>query len=275
MQLPQEFLGWKTDGADQVFTRQTIFDYMDGGGEIYLGYDFRRLDEREYAKPGAPRIIAEVYSMGSSEDAYGIFSHDTDGQPVDIGLGALYSAGLLRFWKDRYFVRLQPEDETPEVKAAVMALGKQIAEQIPQAGSPPALLQALPPAGLISSSVHYFHTAVSLNIHYFIDNANLLNLNARTEALLAQYQQSNDKPRLLIIRYPSSGEARTALDQFTTAYLKETPTGREILRPVEKGLFVGGRQVDRTLLLVFEAGSPDSAEHLLELAAAKMKGVAP
>jgi hypothetical protein len=275
LRLPQEVLGWKTDGPDKVFTRQNIFDYMDGGGEIYLAYDFQQLLAREYAKADAPRIVAEVYQMASSRDAYGIFTHDTDGQPVSLGQLALYSAGLLRFWKDRFFVRLQAEDETPEVKTALMTLGNRIALGIPQDGRKPSLLMALPPQGLIESSVHYFHTPISLNVHYFIDDSNLLNLNAKTEAILARYQQSSEKPYLLIVRYPRPGYAKAAFEQFSMAYLREAPPGDAVFHKLEKGQFAGGRREQRTLLLVFEAGSRESAEKLLGLAASRMKGVTP
>jgi hypothetical protein len=275
LRLPRQVLGWKTDGPDKVFTRQTIFDYMDGGGEIYLAYDFQRLLAREYARPGAPRIVAEVYQMASSSDAYGIFTHDTDGQPVSVGQMALYSAGLLRFWKDRVFVRLQAEDETAEVKNALMTLGDRIALEIPQNGKKPSLLMALPPQGLIEPSVHYFHNAVSLNIHYFLDDSNLLNLNARTEAILARYQQGSDKPHLLIVRYPRPDDAQAAFAQFSKAYLREAPAGNAVFRKLEKGQFAGGRWQKRVLLLVFEAGSRESAEKLVGLAASRMEGVTP
>jgi hypothetical protein len=275
MRLPQEILGWKTDGPDKLFTRHTIFDYMDGGGEIYLAYDFQRLQAREYARPGAPRIVAEVYQMASSRDAYGIFTHDMDGQPVSVGQMALYSAGLLRFWKGRFFVRLQAEDETPEVKTALMALGSRIALAIPQNGKMPSLLMTLPPQGLIQPGVHYFHTSVSLNIHYFLDDSNLLNLNPRTEVILAQYQQDTNKPHLLIVRYPTPGDAKAALEQFSKIYLREVPTGNAVFHKVEKGQFAGGRREERALLLVFEAGSRESAEKLLKLAASRVKGVTP
>ena len=275
LRLPGEILGWRTDGADKVFTRQNIFDYMDGGGEIYLAYDFQRLLTREYANSGAPRIVAEVYQMASSRDAYGVFTHDTDGQPVSVGQAALYSAGLLRFWKDRFFVRLQAEDETPEVKAALMALGMQIASGIPQEGGKPSLLAALPPQGRIDSSVHYFHTSVSLNIHYFLADSNLLNLNSKTEAVLARYQQGSDKPYLLVVRYPRPGDAQAAFEQFSKVYLRESPAEDAVFVKLEKGQFAGGRREDRALLLVFEAGSRESTEKLVELAASQMKGVTP
>ena len=275
LRLPQQVLGWKIDGPDKVFSRQTIFDYMDGGGEIYLAYDFQQLLAREYVRPNAPRIVAEVYRMASSGDAYGVFTHDTDGQSVAVGQGALYSAGLLRFWKDRFFVRLQAEDETAEVKTTLMALGRQIALGIPQSGKTPSLLMALPLQGLIEPSVHYFHTSVSLNIHYFLDGSNSLNLNSGTEAILARYRQSSDKPYLLIVRYPKRGDARAALEQFSKAYLREAAPGNAVYRKLDKGQFAGGRQEETVLLLVFEAGSHEGAEKLLELAASRIKGVTP
>ena len=275
VRLPQEIRGWKADGQDKVYTRQNIFDYMDGGGEIYLAYDFQRLLAREYARPGTPRIVAEVYQMASSADAYGVFTHDTDGQPVSVGQAAVYSAGLLRFWKNRFFVRLQAEDEEPEVKTALMALGNQVASGIPREGRKPSLLAALPPQGLIESSVHYFHTSVSLNIHYFLADSNLLNLNAKTEAILARYQQGNEKPYLLIVRYPRPGDAKAAFEQFSKVYLRKSPAAEAVFAKLEKGQWAAGRREDRALLLVFEAVSRESAEKLIDLAASQMKGVTP
>ena len=125
--LPQNIAGWGPAGPDEVFTRETIFDYMDGAGEVYLAYDFDHLLVREYVKPSAPPIVAEVYQMASSEDAYGIFTHDTDGEEVDLGAEAIYSGGYLRFWKGTLFVRLLAEKETEDVKTAVMTMGKTIA----------------------------------------------------------------------------------------------------------------------------------------------------
>jgi hypothetical protein len=275
LQLPREILGWKADGPDKVYTRENIFDYMDGGGEIYLAYDFQRLLTREYASSSAPRIVAEVYRMASSQDAYGVFTHDPDGQPVTLGAMALYSPGLLRFWKDHFFVRLQAEDETPQVKTALMALGQRIASGIPQEGRTPSLLAALPPEGLIERSVFYFHTSVSLSVHYFLDSSNLLNLNARTDAILAHYRQGSGKPRLLIVRYPNPADAQAAFEQFCKVYLREAPSGNAAFHQLEKGQFAGGRREDRALLLVFEADSRQSAGELIERAAAKMKGAAP
>jgi len=80
---------------------------------------------------------------------------------------------------------------------------------------------------------------------------------------------------LLIVSYPRPGDAQAAFAQFCKAYLHETPTGNAVFSKLEKGQFAGSRRQDRTLLLVFEAGSRESAEKLIDLAASQMKGGTP
>ena len=94
--LPSEVGGWTATKKGGEYGRGNLFDYMDGTGEVYLAYDFRLLLVREYEKTSAPRIVAEVYEMSSSEDAFGIFCHDQEGKPVGIGQGGVYALGLLK-----------------------------------------------------------------------------------------------------------------------------------------------------------------------------------
>ena len=56
--LPAKTAGWSAAGADRYYTRDNIFEYMDGAGEIYLAYDFQRLLVREYEKRAAPRRVS-------------------------------------------------------------------------------------------------------------------------------------------------------------------------------------------------------------------------
>ena len=67
--LPVQIDGWSTAERDQLYTRDNIFDYMNGAGEMYLAYDFKKLFFREYTRPSAPPIIVEIYEMKSSGDA--------------------------------------------------------------------------------------------------------------------------------------------------------------------------------------------------------------
>jgi len=77
--FPQEAAGWKWDGKDRVYNSRTVFDYIDGAAELFLAYGFKDLTVRRFEKLGQPPIIAEVYEMGSPEDAYGVFSFERQG----------------------------------------------------------------------------------------------------------------------------------------------------------------------------------------------------
>jgi len=275
--LPEKIAGWSRADEDKVFTRRNIFEYMDGAGEIYLAYDFQRLLVREYAKSSAPRIVAEIYQVSSSEDAYGVFSHDREGKAIPLGQAAIYGGGLLRFWKGRIFVRLMAESETPATRAAVMALGRRIEAAIPRAGEKPRLLACLPSEGLLRDSLHYFHTQVSLNAHYFLADANLLDLSPKAEALLARYRRGSGKMRLLLCRYPAWAAAKAAFEHFNRVYFSDKPAPKSTTRveKVEKGQFVGAQWNDRFVILVFEASDRKTCAALSTAVLGKIKEVFP
>ena len=74
--LPAEVEGWKWDGKEIKYNSKTLFDYIDGAAELFLAYGFQNLTARRYEKSNQPPITIELYEMGSSEDAYGVFSFE-------------------------------------------------------------------------------------------------------------------------------------------------------------------------------------------------------
>ena len=124
--------------ADQVFDAETIFDYIDGAGEVYRSYNMKLLVARRFHKDGKPDIVVDAFDMGSSEDAFGVFTHDLDGEDAAVGQGSTYKAGLLSFWKDRYFLSVYAEEETAETKGLVLELGRASPRRSPARGRNPA-----------------------------------------------------------------------------------------------------------------------------------------
>src|SRR4030066_1136541 len=93
--LPLKMEDYKTDGKDEFYDRQTSFRYMDGAAEFYRSYDFKLLMVRRYLKAGHPSLLVERLDLGSSEDAFGIFSYQTEEEEVEIGQGSDYGGGGL------------------------------------------------------------------------------------------------------------------------------------------------------------------------------------
>ncbi len=276
--LPREIAGWTAAaGADRTFSRSDIFSYLDGAGELYLAFDFKRLFVREYADGRGATLVVEIYDMGKPADAFGIFSQDRDGDPAEVGQGGLYGAGLLRFWKGSLFVRILADKETEEAKRVISALAVRISAASPRTGQPPALLDRLPGEGLDKASVSYFHRQVSLNSHYYLADENVLGLHAGTEAALAWYRLTRGRALLLVCRYPQPAEAAGAFRGLCGSFFAEpckgTP-GRHVEK-TENGDYTGARLSGAYLALVFEAPDAAASQALLEAAVNKTKGGTP
>jgi len=252
--LPDAVRGWQADGDDHAYNAETIFDYIDGAGEVYRAYNMKALLSRRYKQSGRPDIIADVFDMGSAADAFGVFTHDLDGENWSVGQNSVYKGGLLSFWRDRYFVSVFAEDETAETKAMLLDLGRRIASSVGRDGDKPALLGALPPAYADPRRVHFFHHPVILNYHYFVSADNVLGLDPKSEGLLVK---TADRSALVVIRYPDEAQAVAALKAVRAAFLAGA-ADQEPARAADQTWTAAGLQ-GRTLAVLFRAGTAAAA----------------
>ena len=269
--FPAETSGWKWDGKDLSYNRRTIFEYIDGAGELYLAYNLQGVRVRRYEKPGQPPIIAELYDMGSSEDAYGVFSFERQDEDAGLGQGSEFGGGMLRFWKGHYFVSIYGEGEGAELESALIRLGKEMAQAIPRNGPAPKLIDNLPDtqAGLNQKSIRYLRSHVLLNQRYFIAHQNILHLNLQTEAVLAQYWRGAQKIHLLLIRYANAKQAEDALQSFKKAYMPQAAE-KGFLQTEDRKWSMAKRHRE-FILAVFGAPSLAEADELIKATEAKLK----
>ncbi len=260
--LPKKTNGWVTEAEDRIFDQKTIFSYINGGAEVYKAYNMRQCLSRRYTKTDGPAIILDIFDMGSPEDAFGVFTHDTDGKMIDIGQDARFRSGWLSFWQHRYFVSIYAEEETASAENAVIALGRAVVAGIPLKGTKPDLLLKLPAEGLESENIRYLHHPAILNYHFYLSDENILNLSPETKAVLANYQTGNESARLLLISYPDKDGAKKSRDRFFKHYLADADkTGTAIL---EDGKWAAASLKDRLLAIVLEADSRQLAQNLLK-----------
>jgi hypothetical protein len=258
--IPAEFTGWTIE-EDQVFDAETIFKYVDGAGEVYRSYNMKSLFARRFAAKGKPALVVDLFDMGTSADAFGLFTHDLDGEDAATGQGSTYKGGLLSFWKGRYFASVYAEDETPETKQAVLGLGRKIDGAIRETGEKPALVSMLPPEGLQTKDIRFFHNHSVLNYHFFVADENILQLDQTTAAALASYGDKGVRSRLLVVRYSGVAKAEAALDSFVKAYMVDAK-GAGIVR-TEDGNWTAARRKDRLVIIVFQAPTREFAENQL------------
>jgi len=292
--LPRSVGVWTQSGGREFVGPRDIFKYMDGAGELYLGYRFKRLEVQHYGSADQGEILVELYWMETSDDAYGLLSGDWGGEAVELhppepgsslpaatdGPRALYGAGLLRLWSDNLFARVIADQETNPSKKAVEALGQAIARG--RSTPPrPVLIRSLPARVgsrflLRPDRVTFLRSHLVLNSVYFLSSENLLDLGPDCEAATTTYGQGpakttgNAKPaRLLLARYANEAAATKALHHFRDIYLAEKSKGPRASLTGDSGVvaiedgWMGFSRSGRGLVLVFE--SPDEASARLLL----------
>jgi hypothetical protein len=261
--FPMKIGSYQSDGKDEFYDRQTTFRYMDGAAELYRSYGFKLLMVRRYIKADHPPIIVETFDMGSSEDAFGVFSYATGDEEVSIGQGSDFGGGLLRFWKGKFFINVYAEQEAPSTNKDVLDLGRTVADSIKQEGKKPKLINLLPKEDLIERSIRYFHHHQSLNYHYFVSHQNILRLEERTHALLSTYaSQTEAKTFLLLIQYPSQTLAKEALQSFVKAYMPESSS--KVIQ-TENGRWTTAQFYKNYVMVIFDSPSKEKGEALIQV----------
>jgi len=297
--LPKTVGAWTRPDSPQLVTAKNIFDYMDGAGELYIGYRYDHLESYEYKAQNQNNILVELYFMKTSDDAFGLLSLDWEGESVELAgepVGsskslqvrgapegsswprALYGEGLLRLWSDTIYARIMAYQETPESKEAVLALGRSI---IKDRENPPLpiLLQKLPdsfPADWVlgQDRTSYFRSHLVLNSIYYLGQENMLDLDLNSEAVTSPYERKNSKGKqrihFLLIKYTDNRLASKALAHFHKVYLPEHPIflqsgySEEIsnIFLIEDG-WLGYKIKDNTIAFIFECPDQETARTII------------
>ncbi len=260
--LPAEMDGWKTDGRDGAYTAKTLYDYIDGGAELYISFGVQRVVSRQYVTPrqADASITADVFDMGASENAFGVFVHGSEHPTGEVGQGSEYDGGLLTFWKGRYYVSILGYPESADVERAVRTLGASVAAAIRDTGPIPALVSSLPSTGLVPNSIRYFRHHVWLNSHTFVADTDILQMGADSEAALARYQAGDRSWILLVVAYPDEARAERGHVSFMKAYLPSAAAGVGT-RP--DGKWAGSRRSRRLVTVVLNAPDVETVRRAL------------
>jgi len=211
LSIPMEVAGWHGTDGFEVYDTETIYGYIDGHAEVYMAYGMVRCVSQRYSGPeGEPDIVLDLFEQASPADAFGVFTHDRDGEEVDIGQGGLFRHGWLSFWKGHWFGSVYAEGESEASKEAVLALGRAAADAIGEVGEVPSLVAELPADGLDPRSVRFLHTQEILNGVVYLGYENALQFGPEVDAVVGRYQRPDGGGWLLLVDYPDDASAELA-----------------------------------------------------------------
>ena len=259
--LPNSIEGWKPSGKDRYYNPETLYNYINGGAELYISYGFREVISRTYSKPGQLNLTVEIFDMVDAKNAFGVFCHVREDVDYSYGQGCQVYEDVIMFWKNQYFVSVVSDDETESSMSVIRKLAEDIDNLIKGEGQLPEILMLLPVKGLVEETILYFFHPAWLNSFYYISDENILNINEKTHCILAKYGDPENRYYLLIIEYPEVKDARGAFESFSENYSKEIQISPAV--EIEDGSWMACQTMHKILVGVYNAGSESQALELV------------
>jgi len=137
-----------------LYQPDTLYQYIDGGADIYLLYEFRSLLHQDF-KSGDADLTADIYDMGKPEDAFGVYASERSPgyKFMPIGVEGYRSDGIVNFLQDHYYVKLSGSGPNARVLLDQFALT--LSGRIGGSRTLPALLGKLPLENRVKHSEQY------------------------------------------------------------------------------------------------------------------------
>lgn len=205
--------GWQQEGEPELFSPDTLYEYINGAAEVFLNYDFVQLAMQTYRSPDGGEIVIEVYNQGSLANAFGMYAQEktSAGEFLEIGAEGYYEEGVLNFYSGNYYVKMSGLDASEK---AMKKIALAVFEAIAAGRETPPMLKVFPEKGLQPHSLR-FVLRDFLGLH-FLNNA-----------YIGDYQQEGRNFQLFVIRARDEAGAGKMLNGLLQmAGLTEAPAGR-------------------------------------------------
>ncbi|MBN2486530.1 MAG: hypothetical protein JXB34_11205 [Bacteroidales bacterium] len=260
--LPEAPENWHLSGTQKIIDVEALYDYINGGAELYISYSFQSVMSAVYTHKSLGEIRVEIFDMGLPKNAFGVFSHTRTKDEGEFGNGSQYFTGAQIFWKGPFYITVIADDGNEEIKNTIKNISQQIDKKINVQGQKPSVVSRLPAEDLVEDGYLYFHHYIWLNSYYFISTENILKLDEQTDAVLAKYAATANRMYLLLIEYPSSQMAAEATELFSLKYMGRT--AEKQTRKIEDGTFVAHSCKNQYFIAVFNAATALDAEELIK-----------
>ncbi|RPJ19636.1 MAG: hypothetical protein EHM26_07235 [Desulfobacteraceae bacterium] len=195
--------GWKQVGEIQTFNPGTLYEYINGGADLYLAYDFEELKVAEYQNSQKAAVTVDVYRHRTSTHAFGVYSQERvpGANFIDVGIQGYQERHALNFLSGNTYVKITSYDTGPEDQAVLLSFAKAVAGNLGEKGAFPSILAAFPAEGKVKNSEKF--TARKFLGYPFLHSA-----------FSAEYDLSGKNFRLFIIEGKDQAECRDMVEKY-------------------------------------------------------------
>lgn len=141
----------------RTFSGDSLWEYIDGGAEIYNQYNFAEVATADY-KAGNLELVADIYRFDNATDAYGLYTMLRPEKPniVLLGVEGFSAPATIVFVKGAYLVKVVAFEESDATNKAIISLTQEINNQIPGATNRPNTFLLFPINNKMGARDKYF-----------------------------------------------------------------------------------------------------------------------
>lgn len=217
--------GWVRSREPRHYVPATLWDYIDGGADSYLKFDFQEVVALEYANKAAGLTIAvDVYRMASPLGAFGIYAQELNpaSTPVALGGEASINRTALRMWTGSCYVKLTSGTDHPELAKALQAIAADAARRIGGTTDRPPQFERFPSAGLVARS-------------FKVVPRDVLGQGYLAGGFEARYGAGRDAWTLTLIPFDTPANATAALTRYRDFLAANAKIARDRIAPGDGG----------------------------------------
>jgi len=195
--------GWKQSEEIQTFKPGTLFEYINGGADLYLAYDFQELKVGEYSDGKKASVTIEIYRHKTPTLAFGVYSQERlpDANFIVIGTQGYIEENVLNFLAGPYYVKISGIHTGSSDQEILLTFAKKVAEQLGEKGTLPSILSSFPEEGKKKNSETFV-------------NRNFLGYSFLHSAFTADYEVSGTKFRLFVIESADKTESKNMIQKY-------------------------------------------------------------
>ena len=213
--------GWQVE-SQKVYSRETLYRYIDGGAELFLEFGFKELRVVRL-KQGKARLSVEMYRMAEPLSALGIYLAKCAPEIPMRGVTARNSGDRYQLAMARggWFILINNADGDKSRVPLMRQLANKLARQLPE--KKVEWPCPLPGKGLVKGSIRLARGPLALRPVCALGKGDFLRLNRRYWAIIADYLIRGKTETQIRVNYENEKNSRNTfgfLLKNLASYLK-------------------------------------------------------
>ena len=224
---------WEVGAArtgEQKFFSSDLYQYTDGGADVYLDYGLVAMVHQEY-KSSSTDLTLDIYNMGAPSNAFGIYAAESspDYHFLPIGAEGYGTNEILNFFQDEFYVKLSAFSDKEKTGPVLERFARVVSRKIGPSAPMPDFLSLFPAQHLVAHSCKF--AKKSPLGHDFL-----------APAILATYAWGEKQTSLIISKAPDSKGAEKKVGQLRDYFGR---SGKVAAQPgLAPGAFSGSNQYE-------------------------------